>query len=248
MPRDDGIVTRNAKDLTWPYRVVVAVGAPIMRWSRMRVSGLECLPEEGPVLLAADHDSYWDPIAIAVAARGVRQVRALAKSTIWNNKIVGALMTKMGHIPIQRGVSNEDAMGFAIEQLRKGACIGIFPEGTRSLGRPLRARSGVGRLAEAVPEATVVCVRTNGSVDVVRVPKRPSLTVEFYLPASGQLQPGETATQFADRLLAELRSGAPREIPGRKKTAATFHALADPAEVSLGRRPDVRARHPDGAG
>ena len=220
-------MARNAADLSWPYRIVVAVGGPIMRWSRMQVSGLGCLPADGPVLLVADHDSYWDPIAIAVAAREVRQIRALAKSTIWKNKIVGALMTKMGQIPIERGASNVEAMKTAIEELRKGSCIGIFPEGTRSLGRELRARTGVGRLAEAVPEATVVCVRTNGSVGVVRLPERPSITVEFYLPAGGQLQPGETARQFADRLLAELRDGAPREIPGRKKTAAKFRAKLD---------------------
>jgi 1-acyl-sn-glycerol-3-phosphate acyltransferase len=220
-------MARNAADLSWPYRIVVGVGGPIMRWSRMQVSGLECLPKDGPVLLVADHDSYWDPIAIAVAARGVRQIRALAKSTIWKNKIVGALMTKMGQIPIERGASNVAAMNTAIEELRKGSCIGIFPEGTRSLGRELRARTGVGRLAEAVPEATVVCVRTNGSVGVVRLPARPSITVEFYLPAGGQLQPGETARQFADRLLAELREGAPREIPGRKKTAAKFRTRVD---------------------
>ena len=156
----------------------------------------------------------------------MRQIHALAKSTIWNNKLVGALMTKMGHIPVDRGASNEQALKYAIEQLRNGSCIGIFPEGTRSLGRELRARSGVGRLAEAVPEATVVCVRTNGSVDVVRAPKRPSITVEFYLPEGGQLRPGETAAQFADRLLSELRAGAPREVPGRKTTAAKYRAKA----------------------
>jgi 1-acyl-sn-glycerol-3-phosphate acyltransferase len=217
---------RIATDLSWPYRVVVAVGNPIMRWSRMRVTGLECLPQTGPVLLVADHDSYWDPIAIAVAAREVRQIQALAKSTIWKNKIVGALMTKMGQIPVERGASNQDAMRAAIEQLRSGACIGVFPEGTRSLGRELRARTGVGRLAQAVPEAAVVCVRTNGSVDVVRLPKRPAITVDFYRPAGGPLQPGETAAEFAQRLLAELREGAPREIPGRKKTAAKFRMKA----------------------
>lgn len=220
-------MTRNAKDLTWPYRVVVTVGNPIMRWSRMQVTGLECLPREGPVLLVADHDSYWDPIAIAVATRSVRQIRALAKSTIWKNKILGALMTRMGHIPVERGASNQEAMKSAIEELRKGACIGIFPEGTRSLGRELRARTGVGRLAEAVPEAIVVCVRTTGSVDVVRLPKRPRVSVDFYLPRDGQLQPGETATEFSDRLLAELREGAPREIPGRNKTAAKYRAAAE---------------------
>lgn len=219
-------MARNAKDLTWPYRVVVSVGGPIMHWSRMQVTGLDCLPPEGPVLVVADHDSYWDPIAIAVAARGVRQIRALAKSSLWKNKVVGALMTEMGHIPIERGTSNQEAMKTAIEELRNGSCIGIFPEGTRSLGRPLRARSGVGRLAEAVPEATVVCVRTNGSVDVVRMPKRPHVTVDFYLPRGGGLQPGESVGEFADRLLAELRDGAPREIPGRRKTAAKFQRQA----------------------
>ncbi|MDT4942776.1 MAG: 1-acyl-sn-glycerol-3-phosphate acyltransferase [Pseudonocardiales bacterium] len=220
-------MARNAKDLTWPYRVVVTVGNPIMRWSRMDVTGLDCLPADGPALVVADHDSYWDPIAIAVAARGVRQIRALAKSTLWKNKLVGALMTRMGHIPVERGVSNEEAMKTAIEELRRGSCIGIFPEGTRSLGRELRARTGVARLAEAVPEATVVCVRTNGSVDVVRLPKRPRITVEFYRPEGGQLQPGETAAEFSDRLLAELREHAPREIPGRRNAAAKLHSTSD---------------------
>jgi 1-acyl-sn-glycerol-3-phosphate acyltransferase len=220
-------VTRNAKGLTSGYRFVVGVGKPIMRWSRLHVIGLECLPKTGPVILAADHDSYWDPVAIAVAAAPVRQIQALAKSTLWKSRFVAAIMNNTGQIPVERGVSNEQALATAIKELRNGACIGIFPEGTRSLGRKLRARSGIGRLAAAVPEAKIVCVRTNGSVDVTRFPKRPSISVEFYLPRGGQLQPGESAIAFAERLLAELREGAPREIPGRAKTAAKFHAQAE---------------------
>lgn len=209
------------------YRIVLAIGGPIMnRWSRMQVTGLECLPASGPVIVAADHDSYWDPIAIAVAAREVRPIRALAKSTLWKNKIVAAFMDGMGHIPVNRGVSNDEAMTRAVEELKAGSCIGMFPEGTRSLGRDLRARSGVGRLAELVPGSTVVCVRTNGSTDVVRVPKRPSVSVEFFLPREGQLKAGETAAEFSDRLLAELREAAPREIPGRSRTAAKHAAKA----------------------
>jgi 1-acyl-sn-glycerol-3-phosphate acyltransferase len=209
------------------YRVVLGISAPIMRWARLEVRGVECLPAEGPVLLVADHDSYWDPIAIAVAAGEVRQIRALAKSTLWRIKLAGRLMDSMGQIPIERGTSNAEAMATAIDELRKGACIGVFPEGTRSLGRELRARTGVGRLAEAVPEAVVVGVRTNGSVDVVRLPKRPRISVEFYRPQDGQIQPGETAAAFSERLLAELRAGAPREIPGRKRTAARLRADAE---------------------
>jgi len=203
----------------------VAVGGPIMyRWCRMRVTGLEHLPATGPTLLVADHDSYWDPIAIAVAAGRVRSICALAKSTIWKVPVVGALMTSMGHIPIERGASNADALRAEVDGLRRGACIGVFPEGTRSLGRELRARSGVGRLAEAVPEAQVVCARVNGTVDVVRLPHRPRVTVDFYRPAGGGRQPGESPEAFATRLLDELRAGAPREIPGRRRAEAKFRA------------------------
>jgi 1-acyl-sn-glycerol-3-phosphate acyltransferase len=212
----------NRPPMAAAYRFVVNVGRPVMAWSRMEVRGIECLPREGPVLLVADHDSYWDPVAIAVAAGDVRQIRALAKSSLWGNRVVRYVMESTGQIPVERGASNVEALAVAERELRGGACIGIFPEGTRSLGRPLRARTGVGRLAGAVPEATVVCVRTNGSVDVVRLPKRPRITVEFFRPAGGALQPGETPAHFSDRLLAELRAGAPREVPGRRRTAAKY--------------------------
>ncbi|WP_375493946.1 lysophospholipid acyltransferase family protein [uncultured Jatrophihabitans sp.] len=210
------------------YRFVLFLGGPIMRrWARLRVTGVECLPPDGPVLLVADHDSYWDPIAIAVAARQVRPVRALAKSTLWKTRFVASLMNSMGHIPVHRGAGNAEAMATAERELRAGACIGVFPEATRSLGRELRARTGISRLAEAVPKAAVVCVRTTGSVDVVRVPKRPSVTVDFYLPAGGGRQPGEPAQDFADRLVAELRTDAQREIPGRRRTAAKYRRALD---------------------
>ncbi|WP_375483787.1 lysophospholipid acyltransferase family protein [uncultured Jatrophihabitans sp.] len=201
------------------YRVVLALGGPVMAWGRLHVTGLDALPADGPTLLVADHDSYWDPIAIGVAARELRQVRALAKATLWKTRVTAAFMTGMGHIPVTRGVNNDEALATAVAELRAGACIGMFPEGTRSLGRVLRARSGVGRLAEAVPEATVVCVRSIGTVDVVRVPHRPAIRVEFFRPRGGGLRPDESPTAFAQRLLDELRESAPREIPGRRRTA-----------------------------
>ena len=124
--------------------------------------------------------------------------------------------------------SRSSTLSVAIDdELGRGACIGIFPEATRSLGQVLRAKSGVGRLAAAVPDATVVLVRTNGTTDVVRWPKRPSVTVEFLLPSGGQLQLGESAIAFSKRLLIELRDGAPVEVPGRKRTEAKFRAQID---------------------
>ncbi len=209
--------------MTPVYRAVVTLTAPLMcRWSRLHVSGLDHLPESGPTLIVANHDSYWDPVAIGVAARHTRQIRALSKSSLWNNRIVGSVMDGMGHIPIDRGKGDTAAMDNAIAQLAAGVCIGVFPEGTRSLGRSLRARSGIGRLASAVPDTVVVCARVTGTVDVVRAPTRPRVSVEFFPPAGGQLRAEETAAQLSERLLTEIRACAPRAVPGRRRTATKY--------------------------
>jgi 1-acyl-sn-glycerol-3-phosphate acyltransferase len=197
------------------YRFVLAVCSPIVRrWGRLEVSGLEHLPAEGPCLLAGNHDSYWDPIAVGVAAVGRRQVKALAKSSLWKPGL-RHILDGMGQIPIQRGKADAGAMDRAVQELRAGACIGIFPEGTRSKGTELRARSGFGRLAQAVPEAAVVCVAITGTVDIPRFPKRPRIGVHFFLPAEGGLRENEDAAALGARLLAEMRERAPRVAHGR---------------------------------
>lgn len=202
---------------TGAYRAAMGAASPIVRrWGRLHVTGLELLPRFGPTLVVGNHDSYWDPVAVGVGALGHRQVRALAKSSLWKVKPLAPILNGMGQIPIDRGRGDTGAMDRAVEELRAGACIGVFPEGTRSLGRELRARGGIGRLAEAVPEATVVCVAIRGTTDVPRFPKRPAVSLDFFLPAGGGLQPGEDAAAFSARLVDELRERAPRVVAGRK--------------------------------
>ncbi len=207
-----------AEPLTGASRAVMTATSPVVgTWGRLRVSGLEVLPADGPVLLAANHDSYWDPIAIGIAARPRRQIRALAKSSMWKIKGLGKVLDGMGQIPIDRGKADVAALQRAIEELRAGACIGIFPEGTRSLGKELRARSGFGRLAEAVPEAAVVCVSVVGTTDIPAFPTRPDVRIRFFRPEGGGLQPGESAGELSARLLAEIRAEAPITAAGRKR-------------------------------
>jgi 1-acyl-sn-glycerol-3-phosphate acyltransferase len=203
-------------ELTPAYRAVISASAPIMwTWSRMQVTGLEHLPPTGPVLLAANHDSYWDPIAIGVAAAKVRQIHALAKSSLWK-PVMGWVLDGMGQIPVNRGTGDVAAMSRAIEALREGKCIGIFPEATRSKGIELRARSGFGRLAQAVPEATIVLAAVTGTVDVPRFPKRPEVRVDFFRPTDAHVDPDEPPAALPTRLLAEIRERAPRVVPGRR--------------------------------
>jgi 1-acyl-sn-glycerol-3-phosphate acyltransferase len=192
------------------YRVAMAVCTPIVRWwGRLEVSGLEHLPESGPVLLAGNHDSYWDPVAVGIAGLPRRQIRALAKSSMWKIRGLDRVLDGMGQIPIDRGAGDAKALDRAISELRGGACIGVFPEGTRSLGRELRARSGFGRLAAAVPEAEVVCCTVVGTTDITSFPKRPRIAVRFFRPTGGGLVNGETPAELSARLLAEIRAEAP---------------------------------------
>ena len=200
----------RTSERTRTYRIALAVFTPVVRWwGRLEASGLEAMPESGPILLAGNHDSYWDPIAIGIAGLPRRQIRALAKSQLWKNAALGKALDGMGQIPIERGKGDAHALDRAIEELRGGRCIGIFPEGTRTRGRTLRARSGFGRLAEMVPEAAIVCCTVEGTIDVGKFPKRPKITVHFFKPAEGGLKPGESAGELASRLLEEIRAKAP---------------------------------------
>jgi 1-acyl-sn-glycerol-3-phosphate acyltransferase len=215
---------------TLAYRAAMAATTPAVRWwGRMEVSGLEHMPEHGPVLLAGNHDSYWDPVAIGIAARPKRQIRALAKRELWKVPGLGPVLNGMGQIPIDRGAGDAHALDTAISELRRGSCIGVFPEGTRSLGRTLRAKSGFGRLAEAVPEAEIVCCTVTGTTDIPRFPSpRPSVKVRFFLPEGGGMQPGESGGDLSRRLLEEIRRTAPIDAAGRKKKRAKRTEEAEP--------------------
>jgi 1-acyl-sn-glycerol-3-phosphate acyltransferase len=204
------------------YRGVMLASSPgVVWWGRLQVTGLELLPLEGPLLLVGDHDSYWDTVAAGIAAAPRRQIRALAKSSMWTNKLLGTVLTRMGQIPIERGSGDGRALDRAIEELRTGVCIGIYPEGTRSLGRVLRARSGVGYLARAVPEATIIGVACTGTVAIPRFPRaRPQVRVEFFEFDRPAIAPEESPQQYGTRLLAQIRQRAPIEVAGRKRAAA----------------------------
>lgn len=186
-------------------------------WGRLEVEGLETLPPAGPVLVVGNHDSHWDPVTVGVAAIRRRQIRALAKSTLWDVRGLAPVLNGMGQIPIERGAGDVGALARAIEELRKGACIGVFPEGTRSRGDVLRARSGVGRLALEVPEARLVCVAIEGTSEMTGFPRRPHLRTRFFEPAGGQARPGEDPGELSARLLAEIRAQVPPTISWRKR-------------------------------
>jgi 1-acyl-sn-glycerol-3-phosphate acyltransferase len=207
-----------AKEPSPMYRTAMAVCKPVAIWGRMQAEGVETLPESGPVLVVGNHDSHWDPVMVGISAIRRRQIKALAKAELWDVRGLAPILNGMGQIPIERGAGDAGALARAIEELRRGACIGVFPEGTRSRGKVLRARSGVGRLALEVPEAKLVCVAIEGTSDLTGFPRRPKLRIRFFEPAGGQAQPGEEPGELAVRLLAEIRELVPPSISARKRS------------------------------
>jgi 1-acyl-sn-glycerol-3-phosphate acyltransferase len=203
---------------TRTYRLVMAATRPVAWWGRLRVEGLDLLPTSGPLLVVGNHDSHWDPIMVGIAAIRRRQIRALAKSTLWDVRGLAPILDGMGQIPIVRGAGDAEALARAIEALRAGACIGVFPEGTRSRGKVLRARSGLGRLALEVPEAHVSLVAIEGTSDLTGFPHRPRIRVRFLEPAGGQPRPDEAAGELSARLLAEIRELVPPTLSYRKRS------------------------------
>ena len=209
---------------TRTYRVAMAVNRPVALWSRLKVEGVESLPASGPLLVVGNHDSHWDPLMVGMAALKRRQIRALAKAELWDVRGLAPILDGMGQIPIERGKGDKQALAKAIETLRAGACIGVFPEGTRSRGKVLRARSGIGRLALEVPEAHVTLVAIEGTADLTGFPRRPHVRVRFFDPAGGQPRPDEDPGELSARLLAEIRDQVPPALSYRKRGRAPLEA------------------------
>ena len=195
------------------YLFVVAAFAPVIRWwGRLEVRRRRASPDVRPGAAVGNHDSLWDPIAIGTAGRRRRQIRALAKASLWKIRPLAPILDRMGQIPIERGAGDAGALDAAVAALRGGSCIGVFPEGTISRGTELRASSGVGRLAQQVPEARIVCVATDRHGRHLQVPEAPAHRDRVLRPgrrpAAPRRGPGSP--------LGPLSGGDPREGPDRQ--------------------------------
>jgi len=199
------------------YALFVRLFVPSGWWGRLRVLGSDAVPCEGAVLVVPNHDSQWDPIAVALALRRRRRLRFLARANLWKIPGLGPLLYALHQIPIERGTGDAKALEEALDALRAGEALCVFPEGKLSGGEALRARSGVARLWEWCPQARIVLAAVSGTTDYVRFPRRPRVKVEFFEPRDGQPSGSESAAELAGRLLAQVREQVPPTPAGRRR-------------------------------
>ena len=182
------------------YAVICRLLLPLAWWGRMRVSGLDVVPAEGPVMVVPNHDSQMDPVVLGIALRRRRMLRFLARANLWKIPGLGPVLRALRQIPIERGVADQAALDEAIKALGAGEAVCVFPEGKLSRGQRLRARSGVARLRAAVPESRIVLAAISGTTDYVRFPRRPRVAVELFAPQPGAETPEDLLTALRERV------------------------------------------------
>lgn len=213
---------------------------------RVKVTGAEHLPYTGPAVVAINHTTIVDvaPSLAALYKAGLwpsrrcgrhgcgtshGHVRFLATEMVFANPILGPLVEHAGFIPVGSGRSAIAALSAALDALKRGEIVGIFPEGDVAAspdGSPRRFRTGVGRLALETG-ATIVPVahhdaRRIGSGTVAEslrgavtsMVRRPTVRVNIGVPIR--------AAEYAGRTLADTVSLA------QERVTAAWRAIAQP--------------------
>ena len=132
-------------------------------WFRWRVFHPQRVPATGAVIIAANHTSFADPPLVGSAME--RPVNFLARATLFHTPGFGWLIRQYNAVPVDRDGGGGAGLKAILDRLNTGACILLFPEGTRSRdGRLQSAKSGIG-LTVIKSAAPVVPVRIFGAYE-----------------------------------------------------------------------------------
>ncbi|QNL45616.1 1-acyl-sn-glycerol-3-phosphate acyltransferase [Oscillibacter hominis] len=113
------------------FRFVWRVFGPIFRFFQpVSVEGLENLPPHG-ALLCPNHSSNWDPVLLVVSLPIDYRLHIMAKDSLFRIPVLSWVVTKLGAFPVARGNSDLNAVKTAIQSIKCGDNLLIFPEGTR---------------------------------------------------------------------------------------------------------------------
>jgi 1-acyl-sn-glycerol-3-phosphate acyltransferase len=126
---------------------------------QISITGLEHLPRTGGALVAVNHVSYVDFIYGGLPVERIgRRPRFMAKRELFDHRVTGPIMRACRHIEVDRS-DGESSLGVALDNLRRGEVVGIFPEATISRAMEIKTlKTGAARIAAAaaVPLVPVV--------------------------------------------------------------------------------------------
>ncbi|MFE3097873.1 lysophospholipid acyltransferase family protein [Streptomyces sp. NPDC059248] len=133
------------------YRPIVGAAVTMFKALDLKIDtqGAHHIPKTGGAVLVSNHIGYLDFIFSGLAALPQKRlVRFMAKESVFRHRVGGPLMRGMKHIPVDRQ-KGEAAYQHALDALRSGEIIGVFPEATISQSFTLKSfKSGAARLAQ----------------------------------------------------------------------------------------------------
>ena len=184
--------------------------------SGWQVRGRGNVPPRGGLIVASNHISYGDPPLIGVAA--VRELHFLAKEELFRPPVFGPLIRRFNAIPIRRGMADLSGLTKAMDVLKSGGALIVFPEGSRMRDGELHpARPGVGMLAVNSDAAIVPCFISGSDRYGGWLFRRTKLRVTFGLARSWQYLAGDQADSPPGRALYQsVADGVMREIGALK--------------------------------
>lgn len=183
------------------------------------VEGMEKLPEHG-ALLCPNHSSNWDPLLVALRLPKDYRLHIMAKEDLFKNKILAWMLRCLGAFPVSRGNSDVQSVKTAMQAIKSGDNLLIFPEGTV-------IRDGIGYIdglpAHAKGGVAVIGVRTGATLVPVFVDgkKRPFhrsriIFGDPYQPSyTGRRGTSEEMQKIADDVLAAAYALGGQAVGGK---------------------------------
>jgi len=207
-------------DSTFVWKVLYLVAAFLKSFCcRVKVEGAENVPTTGGVVLACNHNPGFDFVMLGYASP--RQVYFMAKKEIFDiHPWLSKLLFAAGTFPILRGKHDQRAIASAVELVKSGKVLGMFPEGTRSrTGQLQRAHSGAAHIAmEAnAPVVPTVVIGSEKAFARKWLPwGRPLVTVRFAPPIVLQNPADDhlSARQYTNRIMCAIAGLLPPERRG----------------------------------
>jgi len=205
-------------------------------YARFDVDGTDRIPRQGPVIVVANHRSYFDVAAMAVTVgHAGRPIRFLGKAEVFDAPVIGQLASALGGIRVERGSGSDEPLRAAAEALEGGQLVALMPQGTIPRGEAffdpvLRGRWGAARLA-AMTRAPVIPIGLWGTEQVwPRNSRVPNVTNVLHAPTvrvrvgdAVDLEYGDAQVD-TDRIMAAIMDLLPPE--SRERHEPTPEELA----------------------